>query len=363
MVDSLRAALAGQFKAAVLFEPRKPLRVLDDIEFAPLSPGQVLVKLAYAGVCQSQLMEVRGLRGDDRYLPHLLGHEGSGIVVDTASDVEKVRKGQKVILGWIKGSGKDAPGSRFRCGQYTINAGPITTFGDHAVVAENRCVPVPDGIPLDIAALFGCAVPTGAGIVSNEIRPPKGATLAVFGLGGVGMSALMATKLFDCSKVVAVDVVEQKLELATQFGATDVVNARAVDPVAAIRAATQGKGVDFAVEASGSARVIESAFNAVRRGGGLCVFASHPQFGAQIRLDPYELICGKQIRGSWGGSSDPDVDIPKFAELYREGELPLERLIAGRYPLERINEALEDLASSVVGRPLIEIDASLGSAP
>lgn len=305
-------------------------------------------------------MEARGRRGPDHYLPHLLGHEGSGVVSEIGQGVRKVGPGDRVILGWIKGSGADATGSRYQCGTQFFNAGAITTFNEFAVVSENRCFRLPEGVPMDVAVLFGCAVPTGAGIVLNEIRPPAGATLAVYGLGGVGMSALMATKLCKCAMVVAVDVSDEKLALAREFGATQTINSRATDPVEAIRGMTGGKGVDFAVEASGLSRVIEAAFKSVRRAGGLCVFASHPAHGEEIRLDPYELICGKQIRGTWGGSTDPDADIPRFAELYRQGQLPLEKLITHRYPLERINEALEDLEGMRVGRPLIEIDPTVG---
>ena len=349
-------------KAAVLHQTNLPLSVHPDVEPPALAAGQVLVRLAYSGVCHSQLMEARGRRGPDRYLPHLLGHEGSGVVSAVGPGVKKVGPGDKVILGWIKGSGADVGGSQYRCGTQVFNAGAITTFNEFAVISENRCFPLPAGVPMDVAVLFGCAVPTGAGIVLNEIRPPAGATLAVYGLGGVGMSALMATRLSKCAMVMAVDVSDEKLALAMQFGATQAINSRLTDPVEAIRGMTGGKGVDFAVEASGLPRVTEAAFRSVRRAGGLCVFASHPAHGEQIRLDPYELICGKQIRGTWGGSTDPDADIPRFADLYRSGQLPLEKLITHRYPLERINEALQDLEEMRAGRPLIEIDPTVGRA-
>lgn len=348
-------------KAAVLAGLNEPLVLVDDIVCPEPGPGQVLVKLAYSGVCHSQLMEARGRRGADAYLPHLLGHEGSGKVLAVGAGVTKVAPGQLVILGWIKGRGLDGGGARYQCACLggTVNAGGVTTFNEYAVVAENRLVPLPDGVPLDLAVLFGCAVPTGAGIVTNDVKPAPGSTVAVFGLGGIGMSALMALKLFDCAAVIAVDVAEDKLALAREFGATHALNASTLDPVAAIRALTDGKGVDYAVEASGQASVIEQAFASVRRGGGQCVFASHPEAGTRISIDPYELICGKQIRGSWGGNSDPDRDIPAFAALYRAGKLPLERLITKRYPLAGINEALDDLEQRRVGRPLIEIDPGM----
>jgi S-(hydroxymethyl)glutathione dehydrogenase/alcohol dehydrogenase len=349
-------------KAAVLSRLNQPLEILGGLEYAPPVRGQVLVRLAYSGVCHSQLMEVRGRRGHDAYLPHLLGHEGTGRVVAVGEGVVKVRQGDLVILGWIKGSGLDAGGVKYRCScmDQPINAGAVTTFNEYALVSENRVVPLPEGIPLDVGVLFGCAVPTGAGILTNDLRPAPDSTIAVFGLGGIGMSALMATMLFQCSKVIAVDVSADKLALATAFGATHTINATQADPVGIIRTMTGGLGVHYAVEASGQARVIEQAFESVRRAGGVCVFASHPEHGKRISIDPYELICGKQIRGSWGGSSNPDQDIPMFAKLYAEGRLPLEKLITKRYPLEAINEALDDLEQHRVGRPLIEIDTTLG---
>jgi S-(hydroxymethyl)glutathione dehydrogenase/alcohol dehydrogenase len=349
-------------QAAVLTRLDEPLEIVSGIECPPPGRGQVLVKLAYSGVCHSQLMEARGRRGADPYLPHLLGHEGTGKVVAVGEGVGKVEAGDLVVLGWIKGRGLDGGGVRYRCaclGQ-DVNAGGVTTFNEYALVSENRIVPLPAGMPLDVGVLLGCAVPTGAGIVTNDLRPASGSSIALFGMGGIGMSALMATMLFECAQVVAIDVSPEKLALARSFGATHTIDASKVNPVEEVRSLTKGLGVDYAVEASGRARVIEQAFESVRRGGGVCVFASHPEHGTRISIDPYELICGKQIRGSWGGASDPDRDLPVFAQLYREGRLPLEKLITKRYRLLDINEALGDLEQERVGRPLIEIDTALG---
>jgi S-(hydroxymethyl)glutathione dehydrogenase/alcohol dehydrogenase len=350
-----------QMKAAVLTKLGEPLVVVGDIGLPDLSRGQVLVKVAFSGVCHSQLMEARGRRGEDRFLPHLLGHEGSGVVVEVGEGVTKVRPGDRVVLGWIKGWGIDSGGCKYDWNGIVVNAGGVTTFNDHAVVSENRLIPLPEGLPMDIAVLFGCAIPTGAGIVTNEIKPRPGSTMAIFGLGGIGLSALMATMLFQCSKVIAVDISDEKLALAREFGASHTVNSSRQDAIEEIRVLTDNVGVDYAVESSGLCEVIETAFDSVRRGGGLCVFASHPESGRRIRLDPFELICGKQIRGSWGGGCNPDVDIPEFARLYREGKLPLERLITKRYTLDQINDALDDLEFKRVGRPLVEINPSLGA--
>lgn len=345
--------------AAVLFEPGKPLRLVQDLEVDGPGHGQVLVRIAYSGVCHSQLMEVSGKRGEDRFLPHLLGHEGTGRVVEVGEGVTKVTPGDLVVLGWIKGQGLDSGGHRYSSDGRIINAGGVTTFNEMALVSENRLVKLPPSIPLDVGVLFGCAIPTGAGIVMNEVQPRSGSTVAVFGLGGIGLSALMATMLYDCASVIAIDVSEEKLALAGDFGATHLINASRVDAIEQIRGLTEGKGVDYAIEASGMCSVIETAFDAVRRGGGLCLFASHPEHGQKIRLDPYELICGKQIRGSWGGASRPDIDVPRLAELYLQGRLPLDKLITKRYSLDQINTALDDLEHKRVGRPLIEINPSV----
>jgi len=349
-------------KAAVLSRLNEPLEVMSGIECSAPGMGQVLVKLAYSGVCHSQLMEVRGLRGADAYLPHLLGHEGSGQVVEVGEGVNKVSPGDLVVLGWIKGSGLDCGGVNYHCDSLPqqINAGGVTTFNEYALVSENRVVPLPEGVPLDIAVLFGCAVPTGAGIITNDLRPIAGSSVAVFGLGGIGMSALMATMLYQCAKVIAIDVSADKLALARDFGASHTIDASIGSSVNQILALTDGLGVDYAVEASGQVEVIEQAFASIRRGGGMCVFATHPEQGSNISIDPYELICGKQIRGTWGGGSNPDRDIPMFAQLYLDGKLPLEKLITKRYSLGAINEALDDLKNHRVGRPLIEIDTTIG---
>ncbi len=352
--------MSRQTKAAVLYAPGEPLRLVGGIEVPDPGPGQVLVKLAYSGVCHSQLMEARGKRGEDRHLPHLLGHEGSGVVLATGSGVAKVSSGEKVVLGWIKGQGAEVASTRYRHDGAVINGGAVTTFNEYALISENRCVALPDGIPMDVAVLFGCALLTGAGIVTNEVRPSPRSSVAVFGLGGIGMSALIACRLYDLAQLIAVDVAPDKRRLAAELGATAIIDPSACDPVAEILRLTDGRGVDFSIEAAGQARTIEQAFKAVRRGGGQCVFASHPPSGEHISLDPHDLISGRQIAGSWGGGSDPDRDIPRFAELYRSGKLPLEKLLSRRYALDEINTALDDLEQRRAGRPLIVIDPSIG---
>ena len=201
-------------KAAVLRFLKRPLDLVADIEV----PSQLKVRcwLSSLTVEFAEVnMEIQGHRGIDPYLPHLLGHEGSGRVVSIGEGVTKVKEGELVVLGWIKGSGLDGGGVQYDCSSLnqTINGGGVTTFNEYSLVSENRLVPLPEGIPMDIAVLFGCALPTGAGIITNDIKPKDGSSIAIFGLGGIGMSSLMATQLFNCKEVIAVDISQDKLTL------------------------------------------------------------------------------------------------------------------------------------------------------
>lgn len=346
-------------KAAVLFKTKQPLEFIEIEELPELKAGQVLVDIIYSGLCHSQLMEANGCRGEDKFLPHMLGHEGVAIVNDIGPGVTKVKKGDLVILGWIRGEGLEAPGGLYPYKGQIINSGGVTTFSEQSIVAENRVVKVPPHLPLDVAVLMGCALPTGAGLVINEINPDSGKTFAVFGMGGIGLSALIALQLYQPARIIAVDVEDEKLALARELGAHDVVNISREDPVLAIQTLTGGIGVDYSIEASGVTKVIEQAFLSVRDRGGLCVFASHPPEGEKIQLDPLTMHRGKQIRGSWGGGSIPDRDIPKLATLYHERKLPLQKIISHRYPFEAINEAMQDLADRKTNRALIEIQPKL----
>ncbi len=345
-------------RAAILTAPGQLLAVRK-IGLPPLSTGQVLVKLAYSGICRSQLMEIKGLRGEDKYLPHLLGHEGSGIVVAIGPQVSKVRRGDRVVLTWIKGAGIDCQGPLYSSESGPINAGAVTTFNEYAIAVENRVAKIPDDLPLDQAWLYGCAIPTGAGIVINTMRATPQNTIAIFGLGGVGLSALIAATAIGCRQIFAIDTEANKLELALELGASSVINSREQDPFSTLTQLTQQRGVDFAVEASGSAAVIASAFRSVRVNGGRCVFASHPPAHERISLDPFDLICGKKIEGSWGGEFNPDRDIALFAELYQRSRVDLSKLRLSFYTLDQINEALSDLEEKKLTRAALILDPSL----
>ena len=341
-------------KAAVLFGTNATLQV-KNIEIPSLLEGQVLVKILFSGVCRSQLMEVRGARGEDPWLPHLLGHEGSGIVVEVGKGVTKVKPSDEVILGWVKGEGMDAPGAQYKNGDQIINSGRVTTFCNYSVVSESRIVKKPIDLPFDEAVLFGCALPTGAGMAINEIAPTINESVLVLGLGGIGLSALMALKAQGVQNLIAVDIYEDKLEMAKKLGVEHCLNTADKNFPILINDITNG-GADYCIESAGRALTIELGFSLIKSGGGKLLFASHPPEGESISLIPHELIAGKQIAGSWGGATQPDKDIPRMFELFKKAKIPLDTLLTKRYKLEEINEALNDLESGKVFRPLIVME-------
>ena len=341
-------------RAAILEKTGTPLGI-KEIKLPELLLGQVLVKVLFSGVCRSQVMEVRGGRGVDAWLPHLLGHEGSGIVVAVGEGITKVKPGDDVILGWVKGEGLDAPGAKYLCGKQIINSGRVTTFSNYTIASESRLVKKPDGLPFDVAVLFGCALPTGAGMVLNELKPSVDDSVVVLGLGGIGLAALMAVKALGVNTTIAIDIADEKLAFAKQLGATHLFNSSSEDVQKGVLQLTNG-GADICVESGGKVSTIELGFSLIRKGGGKLLFASHPPEGEMIHLAPHDLISGKQIAGSWGGATRPDKDIPRMYNLFKNADIPLDSLLTKRYSLEQINEALDDLEAGRVFRPLIVMD-------
>ncbi|MBI1883192.1 MAG: zinc-binding dehydrogenase [Chlamydiae bacterium] len=341
-------------QAAVLFEVCKPLRLVP-VTIPDLKSGQVLVDIAYSSICHSQLLEVLGKRGPDRFLPHALGHEGSGTVLEVGPDVVKVKPGDRVVLSWIKGKGRDVSSVVYQSDEGPVNSGAISTFMRQTITCENRLTPISDSMPLREAALLGCAIPTGAGIVLKVVKVSEGESIAIFGVGGVGLSALMAASFVKAHKIIAVDIFGHKLMQAKKLGATHIVDATSCDVASEILNMTNGLGVDHAVEASGKKEAMEAAFRSVRNRGGVCVIAGNLSRGDVISIDPMDLIRGKKILGSWGGSTQTDEDIPFYANLFLSGELPLRSMITHEYELQDINQAFTELEQGNAGRILIKM--------
>lgn len=340
-------------EAAVLRELGSPIQLVS-LKLPEMKPGQILVDVAYSGLCHTQLLEARGLRGEDRFLPHTLGHEGAGTVIDIGAGVTKVQPGDRVVLSWIKGIGADVPSTTYLSDDGPVNGGALTTFMRHTFTCENRVTRIPDAMPFREAALLGCAIPTGAGVVINQARVRPGSSVAVFGLGGIGQSALMACTLMNAATIIGIDLFDHKLELAVHFGATHTINAKHQDPLSNVRDITGGNGVDYVIEATGNSKAMETAFQCVRDNGGLCVLAGNPPLGERISIDPFDLIRGKQIVGTWGGETKPDRDIPMYAEFYLANKLNLDEMISRVYSLGDINQALNDLEEGKVVRGIIE---------
>lgn len=348
-------------EAAVLETVEQPLRVVE-LETSLLKEGQILVKVLFSGVCRSQLMEVRGLRGEDTWLPHLLGHEGSGVVIETGPGVTKVTEGDSVILSWIKGEGIDAPGAVYHGEGRIFNSGPVTTFSNYTVVSENRVVAKPESLDFETAVLFGCALPTGAGMVINELTVTPEQTVVVFGLGGIGISSIMALLAKGVKKIIAIDTSVEKLEKVKSWGVSDCLNPNDGDLVNRVKNISKS-GVDICIEATGSVKGIEQGYDMIRKFGGQLLFASHPPEGEMIKLSPHDLISGKKISGSWGGAVKLDRDIPRFHRLLSKATMPLKALLTKRYTLNQINMALDDLEAGRVFRPLIVMQHEKLSQP
>jgi len=340
-------------KAAILVKQNAPL-VLAEVEIPKLDVGQVLVKVAYSSICGKQLDELSGKRGDDPYLPHLLGHEGAGIVTDIGPGVRKVKNGDHVVLHWMKGSGIDSAPPRFDWNGATVSAGWITTFSEYTIVSENRLTPVSPDIKLDILPLLGCAVTTGLGIVFNDLDLKPGQSIAVFGAGGVGLNVLQGAALVNAYPIVAIDLNDRKLEWARTLGATHTINTSRTNPDAILKELSNGKGFDASVDTTGNTGVFQTAYN-MTGNTGKTVMAGVLHHEKPISIDAFPLHFGRQIIGSHGGNTKPDIDIPRYIKLYQLGKLKLDEQITHRFRLDDINEGIGIVQKGKAGRCLISM--------
>ena len=344
--------------AAVLYEINRPLKI-EELSIPALKSGQVLVRMAYSGICRTQLNEIRGLKGKDRFLPHTLGHEGSGVVESIGPGVRKVVPGDHVILTWIKGEGLEVSSTIYTGKNGSkVNSGAVSTFMTRAVVSENRLVKIPEDLPLHDSALFGCSLPTGMGVIFNTLRVRKENEILVMGLGGVGISAVIGAKIVGCRKIMAVDISEKKLEFAKKVGATDVFNARKQDIHSAVMKVSDNKGIDFVIEAAGLKETIEMGLDLIHDKGTV-VIAGNIAAGQRIEIDPFELIKGKKIIGTWGGETRPDIDIPFYMESIAKVGFDPNCLITTRFRLEDINYAFYQLERGKMIKGLIDFSENV----
>ena len=340
-------------RAAILVECRRPL-VVGELDLPKaLQYGQVLVQVHYSGVCGSQLNEIDAVKGPDRFLPHLLGHEGSGTVLAVGGGVTRVRPGQRVVMHWRQADGIQSEAPSYSWDGRRVNAGWVTTFNEHAIVSENRLTPIDERVDLRTAPLFGCAITTAMGVINNDAQVKIGQSVVIFGAGGVGLSLVQAADLVAACPIVAVDLMAGKLQLAQRFGATHALNAKtAKDLAASVRAIVGPAGADVIIDTTGNPRVIEQAYD-LTHADGRTILVGVPRKGEHVSLYTLPLHFKKVLKGSHGGSAKPDVEIPRYLRLVETGRLRLDGLITHEVPLERINEAIALMRQGTAGRCLV----------
>ncbi len=362
-------------KAAVLTGVGAPLEVFDDIEVAPPGPGEVRVRMEASGVCHSDLSVQNGTIPQPA--PIVLGHEGAGVVEEIGEGVTTVAPGDHVVLSFVPRCGECEQclrGQPFLCDKAGATAGgslldgttrltsggapvfqmaALGTYGQIAIVPEISTVKIPTDVPLKVAALIGCGVLTGVGAALNTANIREGDTVAVIGCGGVGLNIIQGARIAGASRIIAIDKFASKLDMAKQFGATDVVNPDDGDAVGQVMALTQ-KGVHVAFEAIGLEPTIMQAIN-MTRSGGEAVIVGVPRMDVMLTMNAAFtfLYQAKTIKGCWYGSADVHRDVPKLIQLWQDGELKLEELISREITVHEVNEAFAAMESGEVARSVI----------
>lgn len=348
-------------RAAVLVEHGQPLAV-EEIELGNPGPFEVLVKLYASGICHSQLHQIHN---PAQPRPALLGHEATGVVVAKGRDVSHVKEGDRVMVTWVPRdiTPETAALKRSSFGfRGTDHQSGVYTWAEHVLTHEQLVLPLDASVPIDVTAIIGCATVTGVGAVLGTAKVQPGQTVAVFGVGGVGINVIAGAKIAQAGKIIAIDIADDKLAWAKEFGATDVINGKTADPVEAIRALAGG-GVDFAFDAIGMESVINQCLESITPGilgarrGGTAVVVGIPQ--GPVTLKPRLFPVGERhLIGSLGGSSHPIEDYPQYVEWYKQGALPLDKMVTKTYEgLDSINEGVRALEKGeITGRSIMVYD-------
>jgi Zn-dependent alcohol dehydrogenase len=309
----------------------------------------VRVKLLASGLCGAQLQEISGLKGNEKYMPHLIGHEGCGIVEDLGENVSKVKKGDKVVMHWRKGAGIEADFAKYTWNEREISGGKVTTLAEEVVVSENRVTAVSKDIDNEFCALLGCGFSTGFSVVNKDANIKFGESVLVIGCGGVGLSCVQAAKLSLASEVVGIDINEKKRQMVEGFGA---IFYSPVDVEKIVESKTK---FDCIIDTTGILSFV-SRFIPLLSEQGRCILVSQPKAGSQIMIsDPIKFFSsnGQTIRSTQAGNFDPDVDIQRYIKLYKNGQINIKSLVTDRYDIFNVNEAITKLKSGESGRIII----------
>jgi S-(hydroxymethyl)glutathione dehydrogenase/alcohol dehydrogenase len=340
-------------KAAILVESGKPL-VIGEIQLPDaLEHGQVLVRVRTSSICGAQINEIDAVKGVDKFLPHLLGHEALATVIETGPGVTACRRDDSVIMHWRPGKGMQSPTPAYSWNGRKVNAGWVTTFNEYAVVSENRVTPVPSTIDRKSAPLLGCAVTTALGVINNDAQVGIGESVVVFGVGGVGLNVVQFAAMVGANPVIAIDRLDNKLAMARRFGATHAINSETSQDVAgAIRDLAGADGVDKVIETTGVKRLIELGYELTAKKG-RCILVGVPREKVEIYTLP--LHFDKVLKGSEGGQCQPSRDIPRLVRLAEAGKIKYDGIVTDEFSLEQINDALDLMRSGKSGRILLNI--------
>jgi S-(hydroxymethyl)glutathione dehydrogenase/alcohol dehydrogenase len=345
-----------KMKAAILVESHKPL-IVDEIDLPPeLAAGQVLVKIHYSGICGAQINEIEAAKGPDKFLPHLLGHEGSATVLEIGPGVKTVKLGNTVVMHWRPSAGIQSETPAYSWNGQKVNSGWVTTFNEYAIVSENRLTVIPDDFDLKLAPLFGCAVTTAMGVINNDAQVKVGQSVVVFGVGGVGLNIVQSAAMVSAYPIIAVDIVDSKLEMAKCFGATHCFNSKNVENLSSeIRKILKKNDPDVVIETTGNSRVIEQAYE-LTHPDGKTILVGVPKKGDNVSIYTLPIHFNKILKGSHGGSCVPHIDIPRYIRLIQAGKMTLNGLITHDFSLDQINDAIRLLASGDAGRIVIAMN-------
>jgi S-(hydroxymethyl)glutathione dehydrogenase/alcohol dehydrogenase len=344
--------------AAILVEQQKPLVVAEINLPESLEVGQVLVEFFYSGICGSQLGEIDGVKGPDKWLPHLLGHEASGKVLAIGPGVKHVKPGDHVVAHWRPSLGIEASTPKYRWNGQTVNAGWVTTFNQFGVISENRLTSIPAETDLKAAALYGCAITTGFGTIDNVAKIRLGESVVVFGAGGIGLNIVQAASLAGASTIIAIDRFDGRLALALRCGATACINSEAQDPWNAINQVLgsihgKKKALDVFIDNTGNASIIARGYETVGTEGRV-VLVGVPKAGDEASIHTLGLHFGRSITGTTGGEANPHEDIGRYMGLAKARKIDFGSLITEFGPLVDVNRLIDDMRQGKgAGRSLI----------